>query len=279
MNRRTIMAWISAALLITAYGGSFGQVRQWVDDHGQDGWITYAIAATPILMVVLCLLRIFGAGEEPLDRLDWALIVLFGGGSYAIEVWGNASTTTEHSPTGAVVAAILPVASLGALLLSRGHRAPHPAPEPAPEPVKAPVKPRTARSKPAPQPAPPTAPSTAPSTGGSGVSPAVPVGVVVGSGEGGGGVGGVSRGAGRGERVVGVSTRERVLVRLDLTPGMTSADLARSLEVDVSTVRGVMRRLAGEGLVVQDDGWRWSLMPVRVPVGVPGLEPVGVPGG
>lgn len=125
MRLPTVREWIqllSGLLLVLAYGGSFEQVRRFVAGHGQDGWITAAIAAAPIIVVVICLLRWFEATTvHPLGRLDTAAIVVFGLAAYGFECWANWSTTTDTSNNGRMVAIILPVASLGGLLLSRGH--------------------------------------------------------------------------------------------------------------------------------------------------------------
>ena len=69
---RRVMVGASLLLAVTAFGGSFTHVHETVAEHGQSGWISWAIAAMPELMVLLCVMRV---REGSADIWTWATAV------------------------------------------------------------------------------------------------------------------------------------------------------------------------------------------------------------
>lgn len=87
---------VAALLAAVAFAGSFDHVRQTVADHGQAGWLPWAIAAMPELMVGLCVLKF---RRRQADGWTWAV----GISSVAFTLSANLAQA-ERSPWGWVAA-------------------------------------------------------------------------------------------------------------------------------------------------------------------------------
>lgn len=108
--RRDLLAVAAVVLAAVAFAGSFSHVRSVVAENGQDGWLSWAIAAMPEVSVLLSILKVRRARTTG-EPTTWAWIV--GGSAAAFTVAANLATAT---PTlwGYVVAVWPAWASIGA---------------------------------------------------------------------------------------------------------------------------------------------------------------------
>ena len=96
MSRRDPLAAGAVLLAVTAFAGSFTHVQATVAQHGQQGWISWAIALMPEVMVWLAVLRIRVAHRDP-----WSWVTLVSAGAFTVAA--NLAQA-EPSPWGWVVA-------------------------------------------------------------------------------------------------------------------------------------------------------------------------------
>lgn len=96
-GRRDPLAVAAVVLAVVAFAGSFTHVRETVEQHGQAGWLSFAIAAMPELSVLLAVVKVRRDGV----RQPWAWIV--GGTAAAFTVAANLAQA-EPSVWGLVVA-------------------------------------------------------------------------------------------------------------------------------------------------------------------------------
>lgn len=107
---RDPLAVAAVLLAVTAFAGSFDHVRTVVADHGQTGWLSWAIAAMPEVSVMLAVLKVRRARSTG-EPVAWAWVV--GGSAAAFTLAANIATA-EPSPWGVVVAAWPAWASISA---------------------------------------------------------------------------------------------------------------------------------------------------------------------
>ncbi|WP_158221179.1 DUF2637 domain-containing protein [Kineosporia sp. R_H_3] len=93
---RDPLAVAAVLLAVTAFAGSFDHVRTVVADHGQTGWLSWAIAAMPEVSVVLAVLKVRRARSTG-EPVAWAWVV--GGSAAAFTLAANIATA-EPSPWG-----------------------------------------------------------------------------------------------------------------------------------------------------------------------------------
>ena len=105
-RRRDPLAATALVLAFVAFAGSFAHVRATVDQHGQHGWISWAIASMPEVMVVLAILKVRRRRGDV-----WAWLV---GGSAAGFTLAANLAQAEMSPWGLLVAGWPAWAAVGA---------------------------------------------------------------------------------------------------------------------------------------------------------------------
>ena len=110
--------WVSYALLVTAFVGSYSHVVEAVSRWGQTGWMAYAIAAMPEATVLIGMRKLLTRSMTP---TTW--IILISAGAFTLS--GNLASA-QHTPGGYLAAGWPAWSAIGALVLSGVHSRPEP---------------------------------------------------------------------------------------------------------------------------------------------------------
>lgn len=121
--RRDPRTWAALILAVVAFAGSFDHVRQTVSDHGQVGWLSWAIAAMPELMV---LLTVYSVKQRQATAWTWVT-----GGSAVLFTLAANLAQAEPSPWGYVAAGWPAWAAVSAVTLLPSHAKPQATRKPA----------------------------------------------------------------------------------------------------------------------------------------------------